>query len=78
MQRDFPAFPFALKTARIFLLVSLELIENVDERRYVVLCLVVDVNTVVDGDEVDVGVRKNHLRVHTDFQVVTTESAHIF
>ena len=57
---------------------GVELIENVDERRHVVIRLIVAVNAVVDGDKADVGVWENHLRVHTDFQIITTEAAHIF
>ena len=64
----------AYLAARVF---GVELVENVDERRHVVFSLIVAVNAVVDGDEADVGVRENHLRVHTDLQIITTEAAHI-
>ena len=57
---------------------GIELIENVDERCHVVFSLIIAVNAVADGDKSYVSVRKYHLRVHSDFQVITTEAAHIF
>lgn len=56
---------------------GVELVENVDERRHVVLHLICTVYTVVDGDEVDIVVREHHLRVHTYLEIVPSQPAHI-
>lgn len=56
---------------------GIKFVENIDERRHVVLHLVVAVHAIIDGNKTDVGIGKNHLRVHPDFQVITTEAAHV-
>lgn len=55
-----------------------DVLENVDERRHVVVHLICTVYTVIDGDEADIVVRENHLRVHTHLKIVPSQSAHIF
>ena len=55
----------------------IELIENIDERRHVVLRAVDAVNTVVDGNETNVVVGEYHLGIHTDLQVIASKTAHI-
>ena len=55
-----------------------DVLENVDERRHVVVHLICTVYTVIDGDEADIVVREHHLRVHTHLKIVPSQSAHIF
>ena len=56
---------------------GVELVEDVDEGRHVVVQLVFAVHAVVDGDEADVVVREDHLRVHSHLEVVAPQTAHI-
>lgn len=56
---------------------GIELIEDIDERRHIVLGAVDAVNTVVDGNEADVGIGENHLGIHTDLQTVSAKLGHI-
>jgi hypothetical protein len=56
---------------------GIEFIEDIDERRHIVLGAVDAVNTVVDGDEADVGIGENHLGIHTDLQIVSAKPGHI-
>ena len=52
---------------------GIELIENVDERGHVIFGAVDAVHAVVDGDEADVGIGKDHLGVHTDLQIISAQ-----
>ena len=56
---------------------SVEFIENVDERGHIIINLILAVHTVVDGDEADIVGREHHLRVHADLKVIPAEAAHI-
>ena len=71
--------PFRLKHSADFPagILGVKLVEDIDERGHVVLCLVRAVHTVVDGNEPHVSVGKNHLGIHADLQVVTSKAAHI-
>jgi hypothetical protein len=75
----FPASPLAFLTALIFAarVLGVEFIKDVDKRRHVIVLMAVAVHTVVDGDEADICIREDHLRVHSDFEVVPSKSAHI-
>lgn len=75
----FTGIPFSSEYSLDFLAgaFGIELVENVDERRHVVVHLIGTVYTVVDGDEADIVVWKHHLRVHTYLQIVPTQPAHI-
>ena len=54
-------------------ILGIELIENVDERCHVIFGAVDAVHAVVDGDEADVGIGKDHLGVHTDLQIISAK-----
>ena len=56
---------------------GIELVENVDERRHVIVHLIGTVYTVIDGDEADIVVWEHHLRVHTYLKIIPSQSAHI-
>ena len=52
-------------------------VDDVPKRREVIVYCAVRVYTVVDGNEANVQIRKADFRIHTDFQIVTTEPRHI-
>ena len=54
-------------------ILGIELIENVDERCHVIFGAVDAVHAVVDGDEANIGIGKDHLSVHADLKVVSAQ-----
>ena len=56
----------------------IELVDDVQERRKVIVRLIGTVHTAVDGDESDIVFRKKHFRINTDFQIVSADTAHVF
>ena len=56
---------------------GVEFVEQVDERRHVVLRAVYAVHTVIYGDETDIVVREHHLGQHSNLQIISAEPAHI-
>ena len=55
----------------------IELIDDVQKRREVIILLVGAVHTAVDGNEADVVLRKHHLGIEADLKVVATDAAHV-
>ena len=56
---------------------GIPVIHQVDERRELVLCRIIAVDAVVDGDEPDAFFRKCYFGVEADFQIVSAKSAHV-
>lgn len=56
---------------------GIKFVKNIDERGHVVFSLVCTIYTVVDSNETNVGIGKHHFRVHTDLQIITSQTAHI-
>ena len=54
----------------------IELIDDVQERRKVVIHLIGTVHTAIDGNEPDIVLREKDLRTETYFQIVSSDSAH--
>ena len=63
----------AVKDSKSGGLFNRALIEYIDERRHVVLGAVDTVHTVVDGNEANIGIGKDHLSVHADLKVVSAQ-----
>ena len=57
---------------------GVKFVKNIDERSHVVFRLIGTVYAVVDSDETNVGIGKYHFRVHTDLQIIASQTAHIF
>ena len=56
---------------------DIELVDDIQERRKIVVLLIGTVHTAVHSDEADIVFREKHFRVETDFQIVSADTAHI-
>ena len=58
-------------------ILGIPLVDHIQERGKLILCRVVAVHIAVDSDESDTFLRKVDLSVKADFQIVSSESAHV-
>ena len=49
-------------------ILGVKFIKDIDKRGHVVFSLVCTIYAVVNGNEANIGIEENHLRIHTDFQ----------
>lgn len=54
-----------------------DVLDDIQERSKIVVLLIGAVHTAVYGDETDIMFWKKHFRVKTDFQIVSSDTAHI-
>ena len=56
---------------------DIELVDDIQERSKIVVLLIGAVHTAIHGDETDIVFGEKHFRVETDFQIVSTDTAHV-
>lgn len=54
-----------------------DVLDDVPKWRKIVI-ITRTIHTVIDSDETDILIGEHDLRVHSDFQIVSTEAGHIF
>ena len=59
-------------------ILSIKFIKDINKRGHVVFSLVCTIYAVVNGNEANIGIGENHLCIHTDFQIVAPQAAHVF
>ena len=57
---------------------DIELIDDVQKRCEIVVLLVGTINTAVHSNETHIVLGKEHFRIKADFQIVSSDSAHVF
>ena len=55
-----------------------DVLDDIQERSKIIVLLIGAVHTAVHGDETDIMFGEKHFRVKTDFQIVSSDTAHIF
>ena len=75
----FTGFPFALSCSTDLLgsIAGVYFIEHITDCGKLIFSACA-VHTVIDGNEVNTEVRKKHIRIHSNLEIVTTKTAHIF
>lgn len=71
---------FCLKNSSDFFahILGIPFIDNIQERCEVAVLLIVAVNTIIDGYESDISIRKYNFGIAANFQIITSKPAHIF
>lgn len=54
-----------------------DVLDDIQERSKIIVLLIGAVHTAVHGDETDIMFGEKHFRVKTDFQIVSSDTAHI-
>ena len=58
-------------------ILDIELIDDIQERSELIVLLIGAVHTAVDSNKPDIVLRECDLGIHSDFQIITTDAAHV-